>query len=584
MDIYLKIVRHLKPALAAELLGFVVFSAFLEVVSVWLLRSLFLVCLGQSSPIAALLKRLPVVLAHDAAITVLLLMLLGTFLFILVKNVIFAFVWRAVLRRLANEQAHAAWRLFEHYLRVPFAAHTKRSWSILQRNLSAVSSQLFLRLVFPTLQTFSECLVLAGIFLFLMIKAPTITVLLAVWLGGAMVAFRMRAVRASRAAGKGRDRSVERMLRLSREFMGDFKSIKLWAREDYFAGLYRNEASTLARHLADDRFMTQLPRFVFEPVLIGGLLVLYLILIGSHASQARTLGDLTLYAAAAVRILPAAQRVIGQMHLLAFDHANLAAIIADFEQPAENLPERPEHDDAAPFEQSITFDHVSFRHPGAAPVLQDVSVTINRGEKVAIVGKTGAGKTSFLNILLGFTQPTSGRVLLDGGEVAPLTRFRQTRVAYVQQDVFLLDASVAENIAFASTIEDIDAARLWDALCLAHLDLTVRSFPDGLDTKIGENGIALSGGERQRLALARAFYQNPALLVLDEATSQIDVTTEMNILTDLLERQPGITLVMVTHRPTVAERFASYLRIENGAVREVVSARKSDGKASPVMG
>jgi ABC-type multidrug transport system fused ATPase/permease subunit len=256
------------------------------------------------------------------------------------------------------------------------------------------------------------------------------------------------------------------------------------------------------------------------------------------------------------------------MHLLAFDHAGLTAIVADFEQEIETLPERPSHVHAVPFRQSLELDRVSLTYPGGTQVLHDLSLLINRGDKIAIVGKTGVGKTSLLNILLGLVQPTSGRVLFDEVEIAPLTRLRVTNMAYVQQDVFLLDGTIAENVAFATAAEDIDVARLWDSLRCAHLDEKIRNIANGVNARIGENGIGLSGGERQRLALARAFYECPSFLVLDEATSQLDLSTERAILTDLLVRHPEITLVMVTHRAVATTQFDRCLKVEKGTIVE----------------
>ncbi|MEI9991484.1 MAG: ABC transporter ATP-binding protein [Rhizomicrobium sp.] len=568
MGVFKKIAAQVTPALAADVLVFTLLSASLEVLSVWILRNLLLACLSQPNPIAKALAALPPFLPGNGATNILLMMLVGTFLFILVKNAVLALLWRATLRSLASATSSAAWRLFERYLRAPYAVHATRSLSTLQHNLNLIGNQIFGRLVFPSLLALSEIFVLTGILIFLLIKAPTVTVLLALWLAGTMVIFRIKSARTSRLAGKNRDTDSQRILRLTHDSFGSFKSIKLSASEDFFVELFRRNVFALARYLADDRLMVQLPRFVFEPVLIGGLLVLYLILIGSHATQARTLADLTLYAAAAVRLLPAAQRIIGQLHVLAFDYPGLAAIAADFEQQVEVLPDRAHAPAGPPFEHTLVFDRVGVDYSRGAPILHDVSLRIGRGEKIAIIGKTGAGKTTFLNVMLGVIRPTSGRILFDGVEVEPLVLLRQSSVAYVQQDTFLLDGSVAENVAFAIAATEIDYPRVWEALRCAHLDKTVRKFPNGLDTSIGQNGIALSGGERQRLALARAFYQNPAMLVLDEATSQLDAPTEDAILADLMERNPDLTLVMVTHRMSATRHLERRFAVEHGSVIE----------------
>ncbi|MDR3525668.1 MAG: ABC transporter ATP-binding protein, partial [Rhizomicrobium sp.] len=222
----------------------------------------------------------------------------------------------------------------------------------------------------------------------------------------------------------------------------------------------------------------------------------------------------------------------------------------------------------APFEDCLQLDAVGLVYPGGARVLCAVDLTIEAGAKIAIVGKTGAGKTSLVNLILGFVEPSEGRILYDGKAGRPLARLRCSATAYVQQEPFLLDTTVLENIAFAAKAESIDEAKVWEALRRARIDDMVRSLPEGLGTRLGENGIRFSGGERQRIALARAFYRQPLFLVLDEATSQLDTATEHDIIDDLLHHRPDMTVLMVTHRPAVARQFHRVLCVESRAVAE----------------
>lgn len=569
MEFALSLVRQIKPRLAAALLGFVFLCGVLEVISVWALRSLFMICLGQSIPFTDFLQRLPIGFLVNTRQHLLVTMLVGVFLFITLKNLLLVALWRKALLRLAHEQAAVACRLFERYLHAPYAAHATRSWASLNYNISAASNQLFIRLVFPALLAASELLVLCGILVYLMYRAPIITVLLVLWLGLAAQLFRLLVVKVSRRAGKERNRTAESITRLSHETMSDFRSIKLSAAEDHFVDIFRDNARTLGRHLATDRLMIQLPRFVFEPILIGGLGVLFALLFLTHASHQAVYGALTLYAAAAVRILPAVQRLLAQIHLIAFDRSILTTIAADIAQPVEDFPPCEGGRHHAPFERELRLDGVGLAYPGVAPVLRQLNLTIRPGDKIAVVGTTGVGKTSLVNLLLGFVRPSEGRILYDDDDAPPLAKLRCSAVAYVQQDPFLLDTTVLENIAFAAATDSIDEDRIWDALRRAGIDRMVRQLPNGLNTRVGENGIRFSGGERQRLALARAFYQDPAFLILDEATSQLDTATEQMILDDLFDNHAEITIVMVTHRQAAARHFHRCFRVENRTIAEL---------------
>ncbi len=223
MGVFKKIAAQVTPALAADVLVFTLLSASLEVLSVWILRNLLLACLSQPNPIAKALAALPPFLPGNGATNILLMMLVGTFLFILVKNAVLALLWRATLRSLASATSSAAWRLFERYLRAPYAVHATRSLSTLQHNLNLIGNQIFGRLVFPSLLALSEIFVLTGILIFLLIKAPTVTVLLALWLAGTMVIFRIKSARTSRLAGKNRDTDSQRILRLTHDSFASCK-------------------------------------------------------------------------------------------------------------------------------------------------------------------------------------------------------------------------------------------------------------------------------------------------------------------------------------------------------------------------
>jgi ABC-type bacteriocin/lantibiotic exporter with double-glycine peptidase domain len=245
--------------------------------------------------------------------------------------------------------------------------------------------------------------------------------------------------------------------------------------------------------------------------------------------------------------------------------ADLEAIWHDLAQATEPRIDRPDGPLAPAFEREIRLSDISLCYRSqAVPVLRNTTLQIIRGDRIAIAGSTGSGKTSLLNILLGLVPPDSGAVLIDGQQRHPLLHFRQRSIAFVPQDVAMLDDTIMSNVLFGS--ENYDEKRLWQSLELAALDTKVRDLPQGIHTMTGENGIKLSGGERQRLALARALYQRPTLLVLDEATSQLDLETEHSVLDSIVRHIPDLTIVMVTHRMDNARIFPRRYRLSNATL------------------
>jgi ABC-type bacteriocin/lantibiotic exporter with double-glycine peptidase domain len=225
-------------------------------------------------------------------------------------------------------------------------------------------------------------------------------------------------------------------------------------------------------------------------------------------------------------------------------------------------PLRPDE----PF-QDLSLSGVGFSYAGREPVLSGIELKVRAGESIGIVGGSGAGKSTLLGLLLGLLDPTEGEVRVNGRPLADCRRSWQQRLGYVPQTVAVLDATLRENVAFGCPPAEIDDARVRSAIQAAQLDEYVAGLPAGLETELGEDGARMSGGQRQRLGLARALYDEPSLLVLDEATSSLDSATERRIL-DTLERLRGdVTMVVVSHRHSTIRSADRVVHLAGGRVR-----------------
>jgi len=291
-------------------------------------------------------------------------------------------------------------------------------------------------------------------------------------------------------------------------------------------------------------------------------------LTGGHASVLPAVG---LVLAAAMRLLPALNALVSLANAVQY---NLPAIgivegeLAGF--TAAGTAERDQTAGRAPFHDALRLTGVSFRYPTRTQdALHDVDLTIRPGETIGIIGPTGSGKSTLLDVVLGFLEPTSGEVLLDGEPLRQTRKGWQLTIGYVPQDVYLVDDTLRANIALGWRGDDIDDDAILEAVHLAELEDVVANLPNGLETTVGERGVRLSGGQRQRVGLARALYTRPSVLVLDEATSNLDRVTEARIAETLGRLPGGVTMIIVSHRISTVRNCDRILCLEDGTIRTI---------------
>jgi ABC-type multidrug transport system fused ATPase/permease subunit len=287
---------------------------------------------------------------------------------------------------------------------------------------------------------------------------------------------------------------------------------------------------------------------------------------------------LGLFGAAAFRLLPAVNRMINNFQLVNVSRPQVAEIFSDLTM---SVPIRDTSIQRSSFKRDVSIDDVSFSYAASsAEALIDVSISVARGEAVGLVGPSGSGKSTLVDILLGLLKPTSGRVLVDGDDIHDNLRGWQDQIGYVPQSIFLTDDTLRRNVAFGLPKEQIDDDAVKSAIRSAQLEEFVASLPEGLNTIVGERGVRLSGGQRQRIGIARALYNNPDVLVLDEATSSLDTETEHGVMQAVQALQGEKTVIIVAHRLSTVEYCDRLYRLENarivdeGTFSEVTSRTK----------
>ena len=321
--------------------------------------------------------------------------------------------------------------------------------------------------------------------------------------------------------------------------------------------------------------MNEMPRVIIEALVVTGLLLLivYKMLMGENPLDiVPVLGVLAL---AAFRLMPSANRIVSYYNAIKNQMPFFNEIYSDLLRIKDGLLEGngevlKEDQSRLDFNGKLVVDNLVFRYPeNEEEVLQGVSFEIPKGKFVGVVGPSGAGKTTFVDIMLGLLQPTGGKIMCDGVDINKIIRSWQANLAYVPQDIYLIDGTVKENIALGLKTEDIDDVLIDKVLHMAELYDFVNSLPKGIETFVGERGVKLSGGQRQRIGIARALYQQPEVLVLDEATSALDNETEKSITDTILKLKGQITIIAIAHRVSTLEQCDFKIKFENGTATRV---------------
>jgi ATP-binding cassette subfamily C protein len=454
-------------------------------------------------------------------------------------------------------------RALRAYLAAPYVVFLRRSSSELSQNL--VGGVPALLTLFDSLATLlTEALVVAGLAVVLLNVAPGATAVATLVIVGPLLPF----VRMSRSTyarlGAQTHEMASSILRRLGEAFGAIKEVKVFGREQFFYDQVANDHQMKVQMDMRRAALEQVPRLLTETAFVLGMLTLVVVLNQRPSLGGTLLPFVALYAYAGFRIIPAAHRIVFQIGNLRYGLAvteGLVADLASFEKPRQSSQSAP-----VALRQEIRLDTLSYSYDGRGSVLNDIDLVIRKGESIGIVGATGAGKSTLIDLILGLLRPTSGDITVDGVSITRDPRAWQQLVGYVPQSPFVLDDTLRRNIAFGLPPGDIDEGRVRAAAALAQLDGFVSTLPQGLDTVVGERGVALSGGERQRLSIARAVYHDPDVLIFDEATSSLDPGTERELARSIERLKGQKTVLVIAHRLTTVERCDRVVVLRQGRV------------------
>lgn len=377
--------------------------------------------------------------------------------------------------------------------------------------------------------------------------------------------------------GKIHRQLTQESSKISLEAIQGNKEIIAMQKQDFFSKYYAQAIAKRNRISVKVELGTLSPAYIIEMICITGLMAAVAVQMGVSADVNGLITRLSTIAVGAFRILPALGAITSGINTVTMYTTQLARtyqtlqtvkVLEEKEREKETDISRKERQHAR-FEKELRVCGVTFGYPnGEGNVLNQVDLRVKKGQSIALIGPSGAGKTTLADILLGLLKPSAGKVMMDGTDIEELGEDWGRIVGYVPQTMYLIDDTIKYNIAFGEAEQDIDEERIWESLRVAQLDTYIKGLRDGINTNIGELGVRFSGGQRQRLAIARALYRNPDILILDEATAALDNETEAEVMKAIEALQGYKTLVIVAHRLTTVRKCDIIYEVKDGAVVE----------------
>jgi ATP-binding cassette subfamily C protein len=477
-------------------------------------------------------------------------------------------------RLLHRQRARLSRALFAHYLHLPYGLYLRKNTAHLIHVIAGVTATFATAFMASVMLLLAELLICLTVIGLLLIVSPVVTGVAALFMvavGGAYVLWsKSRLTRVGReqhSATLGLNKCVL-------EGLGALKEARVAGAEGYFLHRFDRLAERYTRYSTQLHVLNNAPRLVAETLFVFVVVGAVMLLAASGRDLKADLPLMALFGMAFVRLLPSFNRILTaftgvRVHLIA-----LHTLYEEFDETRHHklpLPQAKAGATAAPLklDNALELRGISYTYPGeSARTLTDVSMRIARGEIVALVGKSGAGKTTLADVILGLLSPQGGEVVADGMSVLDRPDDWRRLIGYIPQSIYLTDDTIRRNIAFGVEDKDIDEAAVRRALGAAQLTRFVEGLKLGLDTTVGDRGVRLSGGQRQRIGIARALYRDPQLLVLDEATSALDVETESDVNEALRQIHEGKTLIVIAHRLTTVKSCDRLYLIDEGKLAD----------------
>lgn len=496
---------------------------------------------------------------------------------IVLKNVYLFFQQKVQLRFVYTNQFATSRRMMINFMQRPYEYYLNADTSVIQRNITSDVNNMY-GLILSCLQLCSEGIVFACLVGVLLAIDAQMIIMVAVLMVALLFLIKKVLKPIMVRAGQDNQDYYSGLYKWIEQSVMGIKEIKIANKENYFINEYAKCGAGYVNSVQKYNIYNATPRLLIETVCIAGMISYFIVIILRGAQVTELLPQLSALAMAAMRLLPSVNRINNYQTSISYFEPFFMGVSDNLQEEihdkkvsyaAEDYLQKKEVEKLE-IKKEISLQDITYKYPNTDVLIFDhADMVIPVGNSVGIVGTSGAGKTTIVDILLGLLQIESGRILADGVEVREHYESWLKNIGYIPQTIFMIDSTIRKNVAFGYAEDEIDDEKVWRALKEAQLDEFVRGLPEGLDTSIGERGIRISGGQRQRIGIARALFEDPEVLVLDEATSALDNETEAAIMDSINRLHGRKTLIIIAHRLQTIEKCDMVYRVENGkATRE----------------
>jgi ATP-binding cassette, subfamily B, bacterial PglK len=479
--------------------------------------------------------------------------------------------WRIISfskRQLVRLRSH----LMDCYQRIPYNIYTQRNSSEYIFAIQSLSAQFSGRVILPAMRALSDLIMGTSILIMSIVIAPNIIFALGATLTATLFLYDRLIRTKVRSYGERSNAAATGMLQAVNEGIFGIKEIRTLGIESWFHEKFLLNVRSQAENEAKAEFVSVLPRYILEFFIVSFLAVLIIIVIIYYGSLLQLIPVLTFVVFSSLRLMPSFNTLMMSITALRSYRNSVSLLYRDVIEleaykPTETWGSSNSRD-SEDF-RTVELRNVTYTYPASKrQALSQLSLCIDAGMSVGIIGTSGAGKTTLVDVLLGLIEPDEGEIIYNGRKIGRSLSCWRDKVAYIPQHIFLMDNTLRCNVAMGVDFDKIDEHRVRESLRLASLAPLVDGLPNGIDTMIGEGGIRLSGGQRQRVALARAFYHDRSLLVMDESTSALDQSTELEIIEEVRRLRGVKTLIVIAHRLTTVRHCDVIYRMEDGRIVE----------------
>lgn len=512
-------------------------------------------------------------ITEEMEVRFLVIMALGLVGLFLIKNLFLLLINYVQARFMAKNESLLAQRMFAAYMNGAYSLHLLRNTADFLRTISASVSSVFSGFFMSHVILVTECIMVAALISILFAVDPLMTVSAVASLGAGVGFYYLLVRRPMAQLGKREQTLKSSLFKSMQQGLHNIKEVKILGREQFILKEFSTERDNLARVKWLIRAIQSSPRLWVETIMVTFTLLMVVVFLMRGGDSGQIFAALAVFAAVGVRLIPSLNRILTSSTTIRTASPAIEIVYDDL-TTFDGTPDPAAGSEGRKlsFTKNLALEDVSFTYDNAPiPAINGIFLEIEYGESIGLVGPSGAGKTTLVDLILGILTPTDGKILIDGRNIEEAMAWWRRQVGYVPQNIYLIDDTLRRNIAFGLADDEIDEDAVNRAIERAQLGNFVESLPDGLDTILGERGVRFSGGQAQRVGIARALYRDPPVLILDEATSSLDSKVEHEI-TGAIESLMGEkTLIIIAHRLSTVRKCNRLVFVTNGQISDTGS-------------